>query len=163
MLARVLGQTDADTVGLLRMMLADAKEDLQVEPDETTLVARFWEPSSAWDRREAERRQVIELVCDVTVSNRDAWKTVLEAAGVRVETFGRRRLILQYQLVRKLLRGSRWAEQPIDQYLRRIPDTEIANVRVGGQKGRCISFDLDAFRLAYIGEDPSAQSEDRGF
>lgn len=157
MLAEVLGQTGADAVGLLRMMLADAKEDIQVEADETNLIGEILGASVRMEGKELTVAQVIGLVCDVTVSNRDAWKTVLESAGVRIETFGRKRVIMQYQLVRKLLRGSRWAEQPIDQYLRRIPNAETCNLRVGGKMGRSIAFNLDEFRQTYIGDEQGEQ------
>jgi hypothetical protein len=53
---------------------------------------------------------------------------------------------------RMLLQSSRWAEQPIEQVLKRIPGTFVTRQRVGGVNGYVVMLRLDDFVKTYIGE-----------
>jgi hypothetical protein len=153
-----LGMDDDGAVGLLRSILSDARQDTPVEADETTLVADILGANVQLDRWRLTVGQAIEHVLNIANQNRDEWRKALEGVGVKIDYSGVTRLVLRYQAIRsKLLHTTRWAEQSIDQYLRRIrgprsePKTE--QHRVGGSKGRCIVFDMDEFREMFMGTD----------
>lgn len=153
-----LGMADDGAVGLLRSILADTRTDTPMDADENNLVADILGATVQLDRWRLTVGQAIEHVLCVTNTNRDEWRKALEGVGVKIDYSGVTRLVLRYQAVRsRLLHNTRWAEQSIDQYLRRIrgprsePKTE--QHRVGGSKGRCVVFDMDEFREMFMGID----------
>ena len=167
MLAITLGMGAESAGGLLRDMLAEAATESQHEPDEAMLVTDILGSTVQLETRRLTVGQAMEVAMDLQASNRDAWRTVLESAGVKLDLGVSPRIIFQYQLVRrKLLYGTRWAEQSIDQYLRRIDGCECAIRRVGGSRNRSCLFPLRAFVQAYIGDRDSdgetAAGEEQG-
>lgn len=152
MLAVTLGLEPDAASGVLRDMLSDAATDSQHEPDEAMLVADILGATVQLESHRLTVGQAIEIAMDVQASNRDAWRTVLESAGVKLDLGAAPEIILHYQLVRrKLLYGTRWAEQSIDQYLRRIDGCKCQQRRVGGSKGRTCLFPLHQFVETYMG------------
>ena len=166
MIATLLGMDAKATAGLLQTMLLETKQDAPVEADEATLVADILGASVRLDHCVLNVSQVLDHVLNVaTGENRDAWRKVLESAGIKLDLGATPKIILQYQLVRrKLLQGTRWAEQAIDQYLRRIDGAQTAIRRVGGSRNRCIIFGLREFVLQFIGEgdDEGGQLAEQG-
>lgn len=162
MLASVLGQSHDDAAALLRSLLEDAQTDSHVEPDESSLVADILGAGVQMEYRRLTVGQAIEIAIDVTRDStaRDGWRTVLESCGVKLDLGASPRILLSYQLVRrKLLHGTRWQEQPIDQYLRRIEGGESAIRRVGGTQGRCWMLCLREFEQRYMGDSGQGQDE----
>lgn len=153
MMAAVMGMDRLAAAGILRTMLSEAQNDIQLEPDETNLVADILGATINLQTYRMTVGQVIEHVMDPTASNRDDWRKVLEAGGIRLDMGAKPRIMLSYQLVRRrLLYGTRWAEQAIDQYLRRIDGCESDFQRIGGSRGRCCSFSLGDFVFRFIGK-----------
>lgn len=155
MIATALDTDQHGAAGLLQLMLSEAQADSQVEADEDMLVADILGATLQMESYRLTVGQAIELAMDVTGgSNRDAWRTALEVSGVKLDLGVNPVIILQYQLVRrKLLHGTRWGEQSIDQYLRRIDGCKTAIRRVGGSQGRCCIFCLRMFVDRFIGID----------
>jgi len=162
MIAAILGFDLSSAAGVLRTMLMDAKSDIPVESDEMTLIGEILGATVRLESHSLTVGQAIDIACDATQTNRDAWKTALEASGVRVDTRDTWTVTFQYQLIKKLLRGTRWADQPVEQYLRRIPNIEHVNIRVGGQRGRGVRIAMDRFRAEYMGQDESCQQVETG-
>ena len=153
MMAVVMGMDQTAAAGILRTMLSEAQGDIQLEPDETNLVADILGAQINLQTYKMTVGQVIEHVMDPTASNRDDWRKVLEAGGIKLDMGAKPRIMMNYQLVRRrLLYGTRWAEQAIDQYLRRIDGCESDFQRIGGSRGRCCSFNLGDFVFRFIGK-----------
>jgi hypothetical protein len=111
--------------------------------------------------------QAIDVVRDPTtnISIRQDWRKALEGVGLKITTGSTETIAIAYQLVRrKLLYGTRWSDQPIDQYLRRVDGRSLKLARCGGVRSRVIEFPLAKFVEAYMGEDdPAEQVIDSGF
>ena len=163
MVATLMGMNAGSAAGLLRSMLADAQTDSPVEADEASLIADVLGATVQLETRRLTVGQAIEHVLNVaTGDNRDEWRKVLEAGGIKLELGVSQKIVLQYQLVRrKLLYGTRWGEQSIDQYLRRIDGAEVAIRRVGGSRNRCVVFGLHEFVDRYMGDDSETKDLER--
>jgi hypothetical protein len=62
-------------------------------------------------------------------------------------------ILFAYRTIKeKLLQGSRWEGQPIDQYLRRVTGAEYIKQRVGKIPIGCIAFQLDEFLSTFMGQ-----------
>jgi len=161
MIATLMGMDADAAAGLLQTMLSGTKQDTPVEADEATLVADILGASVRLDNRALNVSQVLDHVLNfATGENRDAWRKVLESAGIKLDLGAVPKIILQYQLIRrKLLQGTRWAEQSIDQYLRRIDGAQMAIRRVGGSRNRCVIFGLREFVIQFMGEDEDERDQ----
>lgn len=155
MVAVVMGMDDANAAGLLGAMLQDAKDDQPVEADQTTLVKEILGATVSLQTHRMTVGQAISYVTDtshLTATNRDEWRTTLESGGIKLDLGVSHQIVFRYQAVKKLLRGTRWAEESIEQYLERLEGAIRTRRSVGGVKGRCMAFPLRQFVEAYIGD-----------
>lgn len=155
MLSAIQGMSDEDAAGLLRQMLADARDSGEaIEADEVVLVKCLLGARIQLGQYRLTVGQVLELLRGPTANNYQEWLEQLAGAGVRVDIGATSSSIMfQYQQVQAhLLRGTRWEGQEISQYLRRIAGAEPTRQRVGGVHGRGVRFDLTQF-LAMFSDD----------
>jgi hypothetical protein len=148
MVATVLGLTRAETIEFLAGILMDAKNDIPVEPDESNLVSEILAAKLVLQGSICLTvGQAIQLVASME-SNWEQWKIVLAGVGIRLDL---KNIVMNYGSAKKLLRGTRWEGQPIEQTLRRIQGAEASQQSIGGVKGRGVRFPIDSFMEAYIG------------
>lgn len=164
MLACVLG-IDRDAPALLASLLDDARFDQPGESDQVTLVKEILGATIQLGQYRLTVGQAIEYVMDLSKSGRDEWRTALELAGIKLELAANPKIILRYQAVKaKLLRGTRWGEDAIDQFLKRVPlESDCTRRSIGGVQGRCIAFDLRAFAEMFIQDEQPEVAEAREF
>lgn len=157
-LAAALSLGDGFGEGLLRQMLDDTRKDPPPEKDETNLISEILTAKVRLGQFQLTIGQAIEHVCCIANTNREEWRQALEGVGIKIDWADQGSLIFQYQAVKKLMRGTRWEDQPIDQYLRRVDSIqhETAIRRVGGSRGRSVIYNLHEFRGVFIGEDNSS-------
>src|SRR5208283_3426097 len=151
MLSTVLGLNHEDSINYLRGILADAKTEVPVQPDEASLITEILGVRLTLQGNvNLTVGQAIQVVQALTPSNWADWKTVLAGSGIRLEV---NHIVMNYGSLRKLLRGTRWEGQPIDQVLRRVPGAELCQQSIGGVKDRGVRFPITDFIQTYIGSD----------
>jgi hypothetical protein len=151
MIAVVLGFDDAMAAKFLADMLGDTKSDSPVESDEDSLISEILQATVQLGPHRRTVGQVVLHVLKPAADYREQWLEALQGVGIRV---GISTIAMNHKAVRsKLLRGTRFEGQPIDQTLRRVPGSSPSQQRIGGVIGRGVKFPLDAFVETYIGSD----------
>ena len=159
-IATVLDWAAADPVAMLRDMTAELSSDPQIESDEAALIREILSATVQLQTHRLNVSQAVRLVREASASNRDEWRQNLERYGVKLFLGAKPQIGLMYQIVRKaLLTGTRWADQPIDQYLRRIEGREVKQIRCGEVSGKAVLFDLYWFAAQYMGSEITEEEE----
>lgn len=160
MLATAIDWPGMDAAKMLSEMAAGVRDDpQQMESDEANLMQDILGATVIIDGQNRPTvAQAIEYITTLANTNRDRWRQDLEAAGVKITLGANRTIGMSYQLVRrKLLYGTRWQEQPIEQYLQRIDGRVLKTIRCGGHRSRAVVFDLDWFVDQYLGEEETIE------
>jgi len=156
MIATLLGMDAEAAAGLLQTMLLETKQDTPVETDETTLISDVLTANVQWQTKRKTVAQALDFILSHanSQSERDEWSETLESYGIRIfYRAGPTMILFAYRTIKeKLLQGSRWEGQPIDQYLRRVTGAEYIKQRVGKIPIGCIAFQLDEFLSTFMGQ-----------
>jgi hypothetical protein len=156
MVATLLGMDAKAAAGLLQTMLLETKQDTPVETDEATLISDVLTANVQWQTKRKTVAQALDFILSHanSQSERDEWSETLESYGIRIfYQTGPTMILFAYRTIKeKLLRGSRWEGQPIDQYLRRVTGAEYIKQRVGKIPIGCIAFQLDEFLSTFMGQ-----------
>jgi hypothetical protein len=131
----------------------------QMESDEQSLMQEILGAVVRLDRYTLNVGQAIEHVCKPANTNRNEWADILSASGIRLWLGVDSKIGFSYKLVRrKLLHGTVWQDQPIEQYIHRIENVELKEIRCGGTKSRGARFPLVWFREQFIGNNEDHQT-----
>lgn len=156
MIATLMDMNADAAAGLMQTMLEETRQDAPVETDETTLISDVLTASVQWQTKRKTVAQALDFVLSPAnlQSERDEWSETLESYGMRIfYRAGPTMILLAYRTIKeKLLRGTRWEGQPIDQYLRRVAGSEYMKQRVGKTPIGCIAFQLNEFLSRFMGE-----------
>lgn len=162
MIATLMDMNANAAAALMQTMLEETKQDAPVEADETTLISDVLTANVQWQTKRKTVAQALDFILSPASlqSERDEWSETLESYGMRIfYRAGPTMILLAYRTIKeKLLRGTRWEGQPIDQYLRRVANSEYMKQRVGKAPIGCIAFQLDEFLSRFMGE---GDQEDR--
>jgi len=141
-LAVAMGLSDAMARDLLGNLLASIETDTQGTTDHDDLLSDVLSAHVNCGAKEGM------LTVGQILESETRWQDNagrLEAYGIsrEVDDAGTERLLIAHRTVAaKLLKGSSWEGQRIDQILMRITDATRRKVRMGGQFPRCISVPL---------------------
>ncbi len=161
MVAAIYGLGEAGAIEYLKEMLADlGQSEREVVPDVDSLLGDIFSTQVQVGTERPTVSQLIDRIVFQGDSKPD--NKALEAHGMKVAQFSASKhipkdchgvycLAVNYNTVSsKLLRGTRWADQGIDQILRRYPGAHNDQKKIG-HVTRCIALPLESVSKQFLG------------
>lgn len=140
---------------LLTEMVEIMRDDSgPIESDEQSLISDILNSEIRLERYTMTVAEAVEHVWNPLSRDRTEWKKKLAGAGIQLKLGKSPGIGFAYTMVRrKLLRGTRWEDQPLEQYLKRVGNCTSKKVRIGSQVAWACVFPLEWFCNEYMGED----------